>query len=85
MSTSPDDVRSVTLSVSARDQERIEELRVRLARHGCVLNKSEVVRLGLSALLSMSSSASAELVEELKRFKPGRPIQEKKSKDKRQT
>lgn len=51
----------------------IEDLRTELARRGVILNRSEVVRLGLTALRQLSEKELLRSVHELDRLKAGRP------------
>jgi hypothetical protein len=61
-----------TFSFDAEDRERIELLRVELGRQGHLLNRSEVVRLGLLVLAEQNSLTIRSRVEKLKRLRPGR-------------
>lgn len=61
-----------TFSMPSGDHELIEQLRIRAAREGRNTNKSEVVRAGLRALVSLAPSQLLELLEGLERVKPGR-------------
>jgi len=61
-----------TFSIPTEDAARIERLRLVVARAGHLLNRSEVVRLGLLALENANSSAVEDLVAKLERKRPGR-------------
>ena len=61
-----------TFSLTKEDTSRIEELRRLLGREGVLLNKSEVVRLGLLALEAESADTRSRLVSRLVRLRPGR-------------
>src|SRR5258708_28563786 len=61
-----------TFSLGADDQDRIEVLRLKLGRQGHLLNRSEVVRLGLLALMHESGPTIDAVVDQLKRLRPGR-------------
>jgi hypothetical protein len=64
--------RHATFSLSPDDRERIDALRARLGREGLLLNRSEVVRLGLLALDGQPATSIASIFEHLKRLRPGR-------------
>jgi hypothetical protein len=61
-----------TFSLSLDDLERIDALRARLGRQALLVNRSEVVRLGLLALEEQSSTTVTSIVDQLKRLRPGR-------------
>lgn len=62
-----------TFSLPASAIAEIEDLRTELAQRGVILNRSEVVRLGLIALRQLSDSECLRSVDELDRLKAGRP------------
>ena len=67
-----------TFALPTEDSDRIERLQVALASSGHVLNRSEVVRLGLLALEFVADENQASyLVKKLHRRKPGRRPQKK--------
>jgi len=61
-----------TFALPIDDSQRIERLRVALAKRGHLLNRSEVVRLGLLALEGLSGERTNTLVAKLERRRPGR-------------
>lgn len=61
-----------TFSFNPEDRERIETLRARLGRQGHLLNRSEVVRLGLLVLAGQSGPSIDSGIVQLKRLRPGR-------------
>lgn len=61
-----------TFSIPTEDAARIEHLRLEVARAGHLLNRSEVVRLGLLALEGTNSATINDLVSKLSRKRPGR-------------
>lgn len=62
-----------TFSIPPADGDRIDRVRLRLAQAGHLLNRSEVVRLGLIALDDVDQNIIGTLVERLDRMRPGRP------------
>lgn len=68
-----------TFSFDADDRERIELLRIEFGRQGHLLNRSEVVRLGLLVLSEQSSVIVGSRVEKLKRLRPGRVPRRKRA------
>jgi hypothetical protein len=62
-----------TFALPSEDSDRIERLRVALASSGYVLNRSEIVRLGLLALENLEPDHASNLICKLQRRKPGRP------------
>lgn len=62
-----------TFSLPAGEGGRIERIRLRLARSGHLLNRSEVVRLALLALEHVGDDVVEVLVSRLERQRPGRP------------
>lgn len=62
-----------TFSIPHADGDRIDRVRLRFAQLGHLLNRSEVVRLGLIALEDSSPEAASVLVNQLDRKLPGRP------------
>ena len=61
-----------TFSIPPEDADRIERVRLEVARAGHLLNRSEVMRLGLLALEGTSSATINDLVAKLSRKRPGR-------------
>lgn len=62
-----------TFSLPAGEGDRIERIRLRLARSGHLVNRSEVVRLALLALEDVGDDVAEVLVSRLERQRPGRP------------
>lgn len=56
----------------AKDYEIIDKTRLRLARHGNIGNKAEVIRAGLIALDAMSDDDLIETFSRVEKLKPGR-------------
>src|SRR5262245_712651 len=67
----PPSQQHVTFSFNTKDCYHIEDMRVKLARQGQLLNKSEIARLGLLALEEQSPSAVKSFVGKLERLRPG--------------
>lgn len=62
-----------TFSIPPAEEDRIDRVRLRLAQAGHLLNRSEVVRLGLIALEDVHEDTIGTLVDRLDRMRPGRP------------
>lgn len=62
-----------TFSIPPAEGDRIDRVRIRLAQAGHLLNRSEVVRLGLIALEDVHQDTIGTLVDRLDRMRPGRP------------
>lgn len=62
----------VTFSFQDDDVSRVDELRHRLGLRGTLVNQSEVVRLGLLALVELSDTRFAKLADDLRRVRAGR-------------
>jgi hypothetical protein len=62
----------VTFSLSPDDSNRIESIRSALAREGHILNRSEVVRLALTALEGVPAKRHKALLDDLEHLRPGR-------------
>lgn len=73
MTDAGDRVTRTTFSLPQEALERIDRLRKRLAALGLLINQSEVVRLGLIALMNSSDREITNMSQELKRLKAGRP------------
>jgi hypothetical protein len=61
-----------TFAIPSEDSDRIERLRLALAGSGHLLNRSEIVRLGLLALENIGPDLTADVISQLRRRKPGR-------------
>jgi hypothetical protein len=74
-SISPNSERVVraTFSLPSSTIIEIDKLRKKLAKDGHVLNKSEIVRVGLVALEHLSSRSAMKAIGEIERLKAGRP------------
>lgn len=59
------------------DYELIAAVRQRCLKSAININKSEVIRAGLHALMEMPEVALAELVNNLEKVKPGRPTEKR--------
>lgn len=70
---------ATTFSLTIEDSLRIDALRADLAREAVLVNRSEVVRLGLLALEAANASGRQRLVRRLQRRRPGRQPQEEKA------
>lgn len=55
------------------DSELIEVLRKRAAREGVLLNRSEMLRAGLAALIKLSDAEIAKIGGQVPKLKTGRP------------
>lgn len=66
-----------TFSFGPGDEDRIDQIRLRLGQQGHLLNRSEVVRLAILALANESDLGIDSAVEQLKRLRPGRPPKRK--------
>jgi len=62
-----------TFSLPGSALEKIEALRRKLALEGYMLNKSEVVRVGLVALDGLTTKHAEAVIREIERLKAGRP------------
>lgn len=62
-----------TFSLPQSCVEQLGKLQVRYARQGVILNRSELVRLGLAALEVIPSRDFKEALGGMERFKAGRP------------
>jgi hypothetical protein len=62
-----------TFSLPGSAIKEIETLREKLGRNGQLLNKSEVVRVGLAVLDSMTKSSANKFIGKIERLKAGRP------------
>jgi hypothetical protein len=71
-SKSSDGAIRVTFSFQDDDVTRVDELRHRLGHHGTLVNQSEVVRLGLLALIGLPDNRVTKLADDLRRVKAGR-------------
>lgn len=69
-----------TFSLPGSALDEIEALRKKLALDGYILNKSEVVRIGLVALDGLPNRHAKKVISEIERLKAGRPclIQDEK-------
>lgn len=67
------DIVRTTYTMPLVESEAIDALRKRIAKeNGEILNRSEVVRIGLLALHGMSNSKIKNLLADLERYRPGR-------------
>ncbi|MDR3575390.1 MAG: hypothetical protein P4L50_16135 [Anaerolineaceae bacterium] len=62
-----------TFSLPASTIDEMERLRQKLAAVGFILNRSELVRVGLVALESLSGRNIERAIAEIDRLKAGRP------------
>lgn len=62
-----------TFSLPPEDSVLIDRIRQRTAAQGVMVNRSEVVRAGLLALVSMGDEAVAGLAGRVPKMKTGRP------------
>jgi hypothetical protein len=62
-----------TFSLPGQAIRDIEQLRMLLGRRGVLLNRSELVRLGLAALHRLPERELMQVVDSLQRLKAGRP------------
>ena len=62
-----------TFSLPGSALVEIEALRAKLALDGHLLNKSEVVRIGLVALDGLTNKNAKKVICEIERLKAGRP------------
>lgn len=62
-----------TFSLPSSALSEIDLLRKRLAMDGVILNKSEVVRVGLAALEGLPSRELRKAINEIDRLRAGRP------------
>ena len=60
-------------SIPASETEMIEEMLLQAARHGCRINRSELVRTALYALRQMDEGDFMQAIQSLDRLRPGRP------------
>jgi Arc/MetJ-type ribon-helix-helix transcriptional regulator len=70
--TAPKAVRA-TFSLPASTIDEMERLRQKLASVGFILNRSELVRVGLVALELLSGKNVEKAIAEIDRLKAGRP------------
>ena len=70
---SPPSAARSTFAISEEDNDQIERIRTRLGKAGHLLNRSEVIRLGLNALDEAQADVLDGLVTHLDRRRPGRP------------
>lgn len=67
------DIVRATYTMPQAESEAIDGLRKRIAKeNGEILNRSEVVRMGLLALQGMSNNKMKNLLANLERYQPGR-------------
>ena len=66
-----------TFSFGPGDHARIDELRIRMGQKGHLLNRSEVVRLALLSLESLGDVEIDDIIERLRRLRPGRTSRSK--------
>lgn len=62
-----------TFSMPESSIDDIDRLRRKFGRHGMLLNRSEIIRAGLSALEAVSESQALKIASNLERLPPGRP------------
>jgi hypothetical protein len=62
-----------TYSLPPSDSALIDQLRQRTAAQGVMLNRSEILRMGLAALKSMDDASLATLGSAVPKMKTGRP------------
>ena len=62
-----------TFSFPKGDLEQLDKLITRLAKRGTILNKSEILRLGIIALTDTKDADLQPSIEKLNRIKSGRP------------
>jgi len=62
-----------SFTLPSGDYELIAAVRQRCLNSAININKSEVIRVGLHALMEMSEEDLIELVNNLEKVKPGRP------------
>lgn len=65
-----------TFSMPPEDSLLIDKLRQRAAVQGVMLNRSEILRAGLAALLNLSDAELAEVGSKVPKMKSGRPKSE---------
>jgi hypothetical protein len=68
----PEEATHATFSFGPGDRDRVEDLRTRLGRQGHLLNRSEIVRLGLLTLERQRDAEVESIVKQLPRLRPGR-------------
>lgn len=74
------DIVRATYTMPHVESEAIDGLRKRIAKeNGEILNRSEVVRMGLLALQGMSNNKLKNLLAELERCRPGRKKKQEES------
>ena len=66
-----------SFTLPSGDYELIAAVRQRCLKSAININKSEVIRAGLHALMEMPEEALAELVNNLEKVKPGRPTEKR--------
>jgi hypothetical protein len=62
-----------TFSLPHDAPAEIEKLRTKFGKNGCNLNKSEIVRIGLTVLGKLPQNDLKEAADTLNRMKAGRP------------
>lgn len=62
-----------TFSMPPDESARIDQARMRAARLGVILNRSEVVRAGIAALALLDEDQLAEVAGNVEKIKTGRP------------
>jgi len=62
-----------SFTLPSKDYELIAAVRQRCLNSAININKSEVIRVGLHALMAMPEEDLVELVNNLEKVKPGRP------------
>jgi hypothetical protein len=62
-----------SFTLPSGDYELIAAVRQRCLNSAININKSEVIRVGLHALMAMPEEALVDLVNNLEKVKPGRP------------
>lgn len=62
-----------TFSLPPNDYALLDQLRVRALTLGQAVNKSEFVRAGLQALMSMPEQDFRQAIAQIEKIKPGRP------------
>lgn len=67
------DIIRTTYTMPQAESDAIDGLRKRIVKeNGEILNRSEVVRMGLLALQGMSNNKLKSLLVDLERYRPGR-------------
>ena len=68
-----DRVVRATFSLPASAIEEMNHLRIKLARAGHILNKSELIRVGIASLSEAAAKNAAKAIHKIDRLKAGRP------------